>query len=131
MPINTINPLAEQDANMAEYENLLAEAMDDVAGNFINCAVWVSGGSVAAAQYPATVGHFVVRQILGPGGFSPRLMGQAIVRKANLPDGAFFKTGDKLTVTQAGGSVRACQVEDIEDTYTEWRINLWDVNQGA
>ena len=58
-------------------------------------------------------------------------MGQAIIRKALLPAGTVFKTGHALIVTQAGGSVRTCQIEDIEDTFTELRLNLWDKNEGA
>lgn len=125
------NPFQEHADNMEAYEEILAEPINGVVGNFIECTLFNANGAVPSAQYVATVGQFIVRQVLGAGGFSPRLMGQAIVRKTVLPAGTYFKTGQKLKVTQVGGSIRQCQVEDIEDTFTEWRLNLWDVNQAA
>jgi len=110
---------------------MLSAPIAGVVGNFVSCALYVAGGSVPEAQYPATIGQFVVQQVLKDGGFSPRLMGQAILRKSILPAGTYFKTGQKITATQAGGSVRSCQVDSIEDTFTEWRLNLWDVNEKA
>lgn len=125
------NPFQEHADNMEAYEEFLSDPINGKTGNTIECGLFNKNGRVASAVYPATVGRFVVQQILGAGGFSPRLMGQAIVRKSVLPDGTYFKTGQQLTVSQVGGSVRGCQVEDIEDTFTEWRLNLWDKNQGA
>lgn len=128
-----MNPFQAHAENMAAYEEVLAEPVPGVTSPApsIEGEVFTANGAVASDVYPATVGHFILEQVLVPGGFSPRLMGQAIVRKAVLPAGAFFKTGRKFTVCQVGGSVRRCQVESIEDTFTEWRLNLWDQSQGA
>lgn len=129
------NPFEEHSNHMADYEGMLADPVTGVtsaAGCSITCALFIAGAaSVASATYPAIVGHFIVRQALKAGGFSPQLMGQAIVRKNALPAGATFRSGQKLTVAQVGGSIRQCQVEDIEDTFTEWRLNLWDTNEKA
>ena len=125
------NPFSEHAQNMEEYENMLSAPIAGGVGNFVTCALFTAAGAVAEKQYPATVGQFTVQGVLKDGGFSPRLMGQVIIRKSILPAGTYFKTGQKITATQAGGSVRACQVETIEDTFTEWRLNLWDVNEKA
>ena len=127
-----MNPLQQHADSMAAYEAMLAEPIAGSPAPSIQYPLDNSGLPTEATKtYPATVGHFIVRQVLTNGGFSPRLMGQAIVRKAGLPPGTVFHTGQLLIVTQAGGSVRTCQIEDIEDTFTEWRLNLWDKNEGA
>ena len=102
-----MNPFEEHAQNMLAYEGLLAEPINGVTGNTITTGLFISGGArVATAVYPATVGHFMVRQVLGVGGFSPRLIGQAIVRKEALPAGAYFTSGQIMDVAQVGGSVR-------------------------
>jgi hypothetical protein len=130
-----VNPFDEHAANMAGLEAIYAQpTANGATGNYILAALTLANGqTVATAQYPATVGHFVVQQVLtsGGGGFTPRLMGQVVVRKNVLPATAQFHTGDQLTVAQVGGSVRKCQVENVEDTFTEWRLNLWDTSQFA
>jgi hypothetical protein len=126
-----MNPFQAHTDNMAAYEAMLSEPIAGKTGNTIACALYKAGVAVASAVYPATVGQFVVRQVLVAGGFSPRLVGQAIVRKSVLPEGAYFKTGQKLTVVQVDGTVRRCQVDEIEDPATEWRLNLWAENQAA
>lgn len=127
-----MNPFQAHADNMAAYEIELEQPIAGMVGNSINAALWNSNGKTnPAANYPATISRFEIKQVFGNGGFSPRLMGQAIVRKSVLPAGTYFRTGDRLTAVQSGGSVRSCQIEDIEDQFTEYRLNLWDVNQGA
>lgn len=125
------NPFEEHAQNMKAYEYMLAVPIDTVVGNFIECALFTAAGPVASKQYVATIGQFVLRQVLVAGGFSPRLMGQAIIRKSTLPAKTYFKTGQELKATQVGGSIHQCQIESIEDTFTEWRLNLWSKNQSA
>ena len=117
-----MNPFQEHAENMEAYEVMMAEPIEGK-----------SGGSVQylGKDIPATVGRFIVRQVFVGAGFSPRLMGQAIVRKAVVPENIVFYTGQQLTVTQVGGSIRECMIDDIEDTFTEWRLNLWDKNEAA
>ena len=127
-----MNPFEQHADNMRSYEELLAIPIGDKPAPSVQYPLDAGGRVTAGTKtYAATVGQFVIRQVLSNGGFSPRLMGQAIIRKSLLPDGTAFHTGHKLIATQAGGSVRVCQIDDIEDTFTEWRLNLWDVNQGA
>jgi len=115
-----MNPFEAHSNNMAAYESMLAEPVAGATGNSI-----VYG----AAEFPAVVGHFVVRQVLVNGGLSPRLIGQAIIQKAHVPKAVIFKTGQLLVVKQIGGSVRRCSIEEVEDTFLEFRLNLWDQNE--
>jgi hypothetical protein len=118
-----MNPFEEHADNMVDYQVELAEPINGFIGDFV---------VYAGAQIVAVVGHFVVHQVLVAGGFSPRLIGQAIIQKSALAGSAVnFATGQKLTVKQVGGSIRQCQIESIEDTFTEWRLNLWDKNESA
>jgi len=128
-----MNPFEEHAGNMALYEQECAEPVTDVSTSpSVQYPLDVSGNpTTKTAAYAATVGQFTIQQILTQTGFSPKLMGQAIIRKSLLPSGTKFATGQKLIATQVGGSVRVCQIESIEDTFTEWRLNLWDTNQGA
>ena len=128
-----MNPFEEHANNMALYEQECAEPVTGISTT-PSVQYPVDGGgqpTSATATYAATIGHFMVEQILTQNGFSPKLMGQAIIRKSLLPVGTSFATGQKLIATQVGGSVRSCQIDSIEDTFTEWRLNLWDNNQGA
>ena len=128
-----MNPFAEHADNMDSYEQECSEPIHGVSTSpSVQYPVDGSGNPTATTKtYVATVGQFMVQQILGSGGFSPQLRGQAIIRKILLPAGTVFHTGQMIVATQVGGSVRVCQIQDIEDTFTEWRLNLWDQNQGA
>ena len=127
-----MNPFQEHANNMAAYETELAEPINGVVGNSIQYPLAVTGvPSPSTTTYPATVGHFMIKQVLMAGGLSPRLVGQAIVRKSVLKPGVVFKTGQRLLAAQVGGSNRLCQIEEIEDTFTEYRLNLWDISQSA
>jgi hypothetical protein len=117
-----MNPFSEHAANMEDYEKTLDEPVNNQVGDWI-----VYGGS----RFKAVVSHFVQRQVLVAGGFSPRLTAQAIVQKKNVPSTLVFKTGQSITAYQVGGSIHRCQIESAEDTFLEWRINLWDLGQGA
>lgn len=116
------SPFEAHDRNEALWDATMAETVNGKPGASV-----VFGGKT----YPASVGPFFIKQIFQGGGFSPRLTGQAIVRKANLPALPAKFVGQQMLVNQPGGSSRTCQISDVEDTYTEWRINLWDVSQGA
>ena len=118
------NPFEVHNHFQALYEKRLAVPIDGRAGNFI---------TYLNEQYPATISPFRVMQRLKPdgGGFQSFLTGQAIVRKEVLPAGTVFKSGYRLSATQVNGSTRDCQVDSVEDTMTEWRLNLWDVNYKA
>ena len=127
-----MNPFQEHAANMEAYESELSEPINGTTGNTISFPLDLNGNAIDSTnEYPATIGEFVVKQVLIEGGFSPRLMGQAIVRKSVLPPGAAFLSGQLLIAKQIGGSVRTCMVQEVEDVFTEWRLNLWDQNQGA
>lgn len=127
-----MNPFAAHAANMVAYQEMCSEPVNGAAGNTIQYPVSNAGAVAGATKtFAATVGHFVVRQVYVGNGFSPRLVGQAIIQKNILPAGTDFHTGQFLIATQIGGATYVCQIQDIEDTYAEFRLNLWAQNQGA
>lgn len=127
-----MNPFAEHNLNQQAYEQMLSEPVNNAAGNFISYPLDGTGRPTATtAQYPATVSTFADRDVFGPAGFVRRLVADVIVRKEVLPNGTRFRMGQLLQATAVGGASRVCEVQDVEDTYTEWRLTLWDRNQNA
>ena len=117
-----MNPFQEHSLNMQDYEITLADPVNNVVGDYI-----VYGGS----KFTAVVSRFEQRQVLVAGGFTPRFLAQVIVQKKNVPTTTVFKTGQAVTAYQVGGGIHKCQVESVEDTFLEWRINLWDIGERA
>lgn len=119
-----MNPFLEHAANMADYQTQLAQPIDNDTEEFVQ---FLGGGKVVAV-----VSHFEVRQVLlSSGGMSPRLTAQAIIQKSALPKSFIPKSGNKLMVKQVGSAVRSCQIEFVDDEFTEWRLELWDVAEKA
>ena len=118
------NPFDVHSQLMAQYQEMLAPQVNGMDGNYV---------IYAGNQYPAVVSHFQVQQMLAPngGGFTPMLMGQAIIQKNILPAGINFRSGQFITAAQVGGSVRQCQIESVDDEFGEYRLNLWDKSQKA
>jgi hypothetical protein len=71
-----------------------------------------------------------LKPVLGAGGFSPRLMAEVIVQKDIVTD-LRFRVGQSLTAVQVGGESHDCQIKEIGGTFTEWRLQVVDVNEGA
>lgn len=127
-----MNPFQEHDANQLEYEAELAQPINGVVGNTIQFPLDNKGNVIpTTATMPATISHFVMKDLLVDGGISPQLVGQAIIRKAVVPANTHFRRGFLVIANQVGGSSRGCVISDVEDTFTEWRLNLWDKSERA
>lgn len=129
-----MNPFAEHDLNQQDYEQLLtAEQVNGKDGNSLQFPLDTNGRPIQGTtqSYPATISPFANKDFFGPAGFVSMLVAQAIVRKAVLPPGTNFNKGQFVIVTAVGGSTRLCQVNDVTSTFTEYRLELDDKNEGA
>lgn len=122
-PKSGTNPFKFFSNLMTQYQGLLDTPIEG-----LETADWVI---YAGAKIKAVIGAFEFREIITPGGLSPRLYGQAIIQKANLPRTVKFSTGQKLQAYQVGGTVKNCQIESVEDDFLEIRLNLWHQAQNA
>ena len=120
-----MNPFQQHAENMKAYEQILAEPL--TANDQVN-SVDYRGRNIVA-----TVGPFMEQQVLKAdgGGFQRVLMAEVIIQKTAVPAATDFKTGQWITVNQLGGTSRKCRVDSVQDTYTEFRVNVIDASQGA
>ncbi|MDE2019955.1 MAG: hypothetical protein KGJ13_06455 [Patescibacteria group bacterium] len=119
-----MNPFDAHAQLMGQYQTILAEPANG--GQQGDVIVY------AGAKITAVISDFKIDDLVRlAGGVSPRMTGQAIVQKSAVPRTVQFKVGQNLTVTQVGGSVRNCQIESLDDVFTEFRLNLWDMAQNA
>jgi hypothetical protein len=117
-----MNPFAAFAANMKAYEAMTSEPVNEAEGNYV-----LYGDN----RITAVVSNFMVRQVLVNGGFSPMLVAEAIIQKDAVPEGAVFKTGQNITAVQVGGESHECQIQAVDGDFTEFRLQLVDVNEGA
>jgi hypothetical protein len=118
-----MNPFQAHAENMKAYEEMCAEP--------VNPEVQENTITIQSGTYTAIVGAFLRRDIFINGGVSPHLIGEVIVQKSVLPTGTKFSFGQKITAVPIGGPAHQCQVYGQDNTFTEWRLQLFDVNEGA
>ena len=111
---------------MADYQSILAPPVTSPTSQATPNTVTYSG-----TAYPAIVGDFSLSPVLGPGGFSPHLVAEAIIQKSALPNTVNFRKGESVLVNQVGGSSRACRISAVQDVFTEYRLTLIDANESA
>ncbi len=118
------NPFSAHDDNQKAYEAMMSEPVSPADGG--------GGGWIKYAgsdEIVATVGPFMVQDVLEGGGFVRKMMAQVIVRKAVLPEGMSFFSSNPITVKEIGGTVRACKIHTTQDVFTEWRLDVFALNQ--
>ncbi len=118
-----MNPFAEHAANMRDYEEFCSEPVSGEPGEN---TVTVGGGT-----FTAIVGQFIRADIFINGGISPHLVGEVIVQKSALPPGTVFSLGQEAIARPIGGGCHQCLVYGVHYTFTEWRLQLYDRNEGA
>ena len=93
----------------------------------------LQGGAVTFGNndYDCTAGTFSVQQVLNAGGFSPMLLGDVQIARADLPDQLIFHTGQAITVTPNTGPVRQCQIHAIKDMGVLVDLTLCDANEAV
>lgn len=105
---------------------LQAELVQPMTGRSAGMTAKYKGTTV-----PAIVSPFMLLGRLTEGGFSPSVESYVVILKKDAPSDWNLKTGQQMTVVGADGLTHDCKIQNLDDQFGCWNVQVQDHNQGA
>jgi len=117
-----LNAFEDHAAMLAQYEGEKVSASEAV----VRGSVFYLGKTIPAIVEPFSIQNFLNAE---SGGLTTRVVSSAMIRKAAVPAGVEFASLANISVRDPQGTDHDCQINEMEDMFTVWRLVVVDKNQ--